>query len=210
VRQRAVKRTKIVNLRKFSLIGTLSLLITACATLQPPKLNSPFDGNYDPITTYLSAFIEKEMRQGDLTGLSIAMVKGDRIVWSEGFGLADKKKSLKATAQTRYRAGSVSKLFNVIAIMQLVEQGKLDLDAPVVDYVSDFQINSRFGPIDDITLRSLLSHQSGMPSDSVSGMWENDPPPLNSLISTWNDSYTVAPANSFWDDKLRLLRCTSR
>jgi len=109
VRQRAVKRTKIVNLRKFSLIGTLSLLITACATLQPPKLNSPFDGNYDPITTYLSAFIEKEMRQGDLTGLSIAMVKGDRIVWSEGFGLADKKKSLKATAQTRYRAGSVSK-----------------------------------------------------------------------------------------------------
>jgi len=139
------------------------------------------------------------MEQGKLTGLSIALVKEDSIVWSEGFGLADKKKNIKATAQTRYRAGSISKLFNVIAIMQLVEQGKLDLDAPVVRYVPDFHINSRFGSTDDITLRSLLSHQSGMPSDSISGMWQDNPPPLNSLIDTWENSFTVAPANTFFN-----------
>ena len=170
---RAIKTTNLL---------LLSLFLASCTTLRPPELSDPFDGNYSPITEYLSAFIKREMKSGDLTGLSIALVDNDQMVCSEGFGFADKARDIEATANTRYRAGSISKLFNATAVMQLVEQGKLNIDAPVVTYVPGFKINSRFGSTEDITLRSLLSHQSGMPSDIVNGMWSTDAAPLSSLL----------------------------
>ena len=178
-----------------SILLSLILLLQGCASLRPPELSMPFDGNYDPVTTYLSRFIEREMKKSNLTGLSIALVDGDNLVWSEGFGFADKASKIAATATTVYRAGSVSKLFNAIAIMQLVEQGKLDLDVPVANYLPTFKINSRFGSTNDITLRSLLSHQSGMPSDTVDAMWSEEPPALSSLLDALKDSYVVQPAN---------------
>ena len=187
---RAVKTTTLI---------LLSLFLAACTTLRPPELSSPFDGNYSPITEYLSAFIKREMKSGDLTGLSVALVDKDQMVWSEGFGFADKAKNIKATANTRYRAGSVSKLFNATAVMQLAEQGKLDIDAPVITYVPDFKINSRFGSTDDITLRSLLSHQSGMPSDIVDGMWSTEVVPLTSLLEVWKETHVVKPTNRFFN-----------
>ncbi len=175
------------------------LVISGCTSLKPPELPAKFAGDYTPITNYLSALINQQMKKGKLTGVSIALVDGDQKVWSAGFGYADVKAKLPATSSTVYRAGSVSKLFNAIAIMQLVEQGKLNLDAPITQYVDDFSINSRFGSIDDITLRSLLSHQSGMPSDIAGGMWSEQPPTLDSLIKNWESSYVVQPANKHFN-----------
>ena len=71
------------------------------------------------------------MADKELPALSIALVDDQRIVWSRGFGFADPKRRVEATADTVYRVGSVSKLFTDLALMQLVEQGQLDLDAPV-------------------------------------------------------------------------------
>ncbi|MFK8078112.1 MAG: serine hydrolase domain-containing protein [Granulosicoccus sp.] len=175
------------------------LVISGCTSLKPPELPAKFAGDYTPITNYLSALINQQMKKGKLTGVSIALVVGDQKVWSEGFGYADVNEKLAATSNTVYRAGSVSKLFNAVAIMQLVEQEKLDLDAPITQYVDDFSINSRFGSIDDITLRSLLSHQSGMPSDIVGDMWAEQPPSLDSLLKNWESSYVVLPANKHFN-----------
>lgn len=177
----------------------ITLVLSGCASLTPPKIPDPFAGDYQPITKYLSAFITQQMKKGEITGLSIALVDDDKLLWSEGFGYADKSAKIKATPETLYRAGSVSKLFNAVAVMQLVEQGKLDLDAPITQYVEDFSINSRFGSIDDITLRSLLSHQSGMPSDIAGGMWSDSAPSLESLNAAWAKSHIVKPANTHFN-----------
>ena len=178
------------------LLGLALVFLSACTTLKPPVLSAPFDNNYQPIATYLSAYINKEMKQGGLTGLSIALVDQNAVAWSKGFGFANKEQSIKATEDTRYRAGSVSKVFNAVAIMQLVEQGVLELDVPVVQYLPEFSINSRFGATDDITLRTLLSHQSGLPSDNINGMWDQDQKPLLTVLDALRESHVVSPANT--------------
>ncbi len=120
----------------------------------------------DPPKKYVAAvhaleqFIAREVADKHLPALSIALVDDQRIVWARGFGFADPAAKVPATADTVYRVGSVSKLFTDIAVMQLVEQGKLDLDVPVTRYLPDFKPANPFGR--PITLRQLMSHRSGL------------------------------------------------
>jgi CubicO group peptidase (beta-lactamase class C family)/D-alanyl-D-alanine dipeptidase len=88
-------------------------------------------------------------------------VDDQQIVWAQGFGFADPAAKIPATAQTVYRVGSVSKLFTDIAIMQQVERGKLDLDAPITKYLPEFQPVNPFNR-QPITLRELMSHRAGL------------------------------------------------
>ena len=95
--------------------------------------------DYSPAMAKLRAAVRYEVEQKDLPAFSIALVDEDQIVWSDGFGFQDARKTIPATAESIYRVGSVSKLFTDITVMQLVEQGKLDLDAPVQKYLPDFK-----------------------------------------------------------------------
>jgi CubicO group peptidase (beta-lactamase class C family) len=100
----------------------------------------------------------------------------------QGFGFADPKRKIPATAETIYRVGSVSKLFTDIAVMQLVEQGKLDLDAPVTRYLQDFRPRNAFGR--NVTLRQLMSHRSGLVREPpVGNYFETTEPSLARTIS---------------------------
>lgn len=98
----------------------------------------------------LSSFIEHEMETKEIPSLSIALVDGDGIIWASGFGITG------TGADPVYRVGSVSKLFTDIAVMQLVERGELDLDAPLADYLPEPSFAS------EITLRQLMSHRAGL------------------------------------------------
>jgi len=90
-------------------------------------------------------------------GLSVAVVDGGRVLLTQGYGFADVENSVPATADTVYRIASISKPVTATAAMKLVEAGKLDLDAPIQKYCSDFP--KKTWPI---TARELLSHQSGI------------------------------------------------
>ena len=115
---------------------------------------------YAEAARVLERFINHEMADKTLPALSIALVDGQTIVWARGFGLANPGDSTPATATTVYRVGSVSKLFTHIGVMQLVERGTLNLDAPVSRYVHDFRPS---GPgASAITLRQLMSHRAGL------------------------------------------------
>ncbi|MDQ3582186.1 MAG: beta-lactamase family protein, partial [Pseudomonadota bacterium] len=82
--------------------------------------------DYAAAVEMLARFITHEMADKELPALSIALVDDQQIVWAKGFGFADPKGKVPATAETIYRVGSVSKLFTDIAVMQLVEQRKID------------------------------------------------------------------------------------
>jgi CubicO group peptidase (beta-lactamase class C family)/D-alanyl-D-alanine dipeptidase len=116
---------------------------------------------YAGVTETLDNFIKEQVEDKRLPALSIALVDDQRIVWAKGYGFQDAAKKILATADTVYRVGSVSKLFTDVAIMQLVEQGKLDLDAPVKSYVEAFapKLLPEHKPI---TLRMLMAHRSGL------------------------------------------------
>lgn len=160
------------------LAAATGALLVGCAGTPPPT--EPLArGDFAAVPQRLQALIPQEMARAGVAGLSIALVDGPRLLWAQGFGWADAQARRPATADTLYRMGSVSKLFTATAALQLADQGRLDLDAPITRALPEFRIGSRFpaGPLgparpqDAITLRLLLSHQAGLPRDRLAGMW---------------------------------------
>jgi CubicO group peptidase (beta-lactamase class C family) len=108
---------------------------------------------------WLDGFIPYAIERGDVAGAVVAVVKNGELLLAKGYGFADVKKGRRVDAErTMFRPGSISKLFTWTAVMQLVEQGKLDLDKDVNEYL-DFKIPARSdGPI---TLRNIMTHTPG-------------------------------------------------
>jgi len=145
---------------------------------------------YAAVARALTTFIEHERAAKAIPAISIALVDGQRIVWARGFGWADSAKSVPATANTVYRVGSVSKLFTDIGIMQLVERGQLDLDAPVQRYLPDFHPRNPFGG--SITARELTSHRAGLGREPPVGNYFDDTgPTLAATIASLNKTSLV-------------------
>ena len=116
--------------------------------------------DYREVAAALESFIAREMAEKRLPALSIALVEAQEIVWARGFGFASPEDSVRATARTIYRVGSVSKLFTDLAVMRLVERGALALDAPITRYVPELRVVSPSGK--QITLRQLMAHRAGL------------------------------------------------
>lgn len=148
-------------------------------------------GDTEAVKNYLRQRIAYEMRENKIQGLSIALVEGQKIIWAEGFGYANVADQIKATPDTLYRIGSISKLLNTVAALQLTEQGKLNLDQPIQNYLPDFSIQSRFSPHPTFTARQLMTHHSGLPSDYLSG-W-NSEEPLRYVRRQLKDEYMAYP-----------------
>jgi len=117
----------------------------------------------------IEAFIRAEMEAQGLPAVSIAVVRGKEFLWARGFGQArpGPGSGVPATAATVYRVGSVSKLFTDLAVMRLVDDGKLDLDVPVSRYLPDLAPRNPFQT--PITLRQMMAHRSGLPRESPVG-----------------------------------------
>jgi CubicO group peptidase (beta-lactamase class C family)/D-alanyl-D-alanine dipeptidase len=146
--------------------------------------------DYAQIVEALRPFIERQLSEKQIPGLSIALVDDQQVVWAQGFGVADAAGKKAATAETVYRIGSVSKLFTDIAIMQMVERGELNLDAPITDYLPDFRPRNPFGT--PITLRELMSHRSGLLREPpVGNYFETTEPSLAATVRSLNETELV-------------------
>ena len=118
------------------------------------------------------------IERGDVAGAVVAVVKNGEVIFAKGYGLADVEKHKPVDAErTMFRPGSVSKLFTWTAVMQLVEQGKVNLDHDVNEYL-DFKIPARSdGPI---TLRNIMTHTPGF-EEQIKSLIVDDPKQLVSL-----------------------------
>jgi CubicO group peptidase (beta-lactamase class C family) len=172
--------------------SVLIFLLAGCATapLKPATLTR---GDYSYTREYVSWLIRQEMERQQVTGLSIALVDDQKVVWSEGFGYADKAKGVAATPDTIYRAGSISKLLTATAAMQMVDDGLLDIDQPLQRYLPEFAVKSRFPDAAPITPRTILTHHSGLPSDLAKGMWTRRPSSLAEEMTLLRDEYVANP-----------------
>lgn len=111
----------------------------------------------------LDAYIEARMRDARIPGLALGVVRGDQIVYLKGYGVAGPD-GRAVTAQTPFILGSTSKSITALAVMQLVEAGKLNLDAPVTTYLPWFRTADEAASA-RITVRNLLYQNSGLPVD---------------------------------------------
>ena len=172
------------------------LLLPFAALLSPLGAAAQIAGaprpDYAPVATQLERVIEREMRVQGLPIVSIALVDDQNVVWSRGFGSLETNAMRAPGPETVYRVGSVSKLFTDVAIMQLVEQGKVSLDAPITTYVPDFHPRNPYGKA--ITLRQLMSHRSGLVREPPTGNYfDSTSPPLSATIASLNRTTLVYP-----------------
>ncbi len=174
-------------------IPSLLAWLALAAPAAPGQPAVPAADPYRPAVERLQALIEREVADKRLPALSIALVDDQRVVWAKGFGHRDRDGKQTATAETVYRVGSVSKLFTDVAVMQLVEQGKIDLDAPVTKYLPDFKPVNKF---DDtpITLRHLMAHRSGLIREPpVGNYFDPTGPTLARTVASINGTDLVYP-----------------
>ncbi|GGD48277.1 serine hydrolase domain-containing protein [Pseudoxanthomonas indica] len=119
-----------------------------------------------PATPYaaIQADIEARIAAGELTGVSVALVKDGKIVWEQGFGWADQRADRRATERTAFSIASTTKPFTTTAMMLLAADGTLDLDRPANDYLGEEKIVDAHGPSSEATLRRIASHSAGLPT----------------------------------------------
>jgi CubicO group peptidase (beta-lactamase class C family) len=110
----------------------------------------------------LATHIERVMREWEVPGLAIAVVKDDRIVFIKGFGVRESGKPGLVDERTLFAIGSATKSFTVASVALLAEEGKLKLDDPVVKHLPGFQLYDS-NLTQEVTLRDLLSHRTGLP-----------------------------------------------
>lgn len=119
-----------------------------------------------------AAWAETQLDHNLVPGAAAAIVHDQTIVWSKGFGYAHLANKTPATPETAFSICSVSKLFTSTAIMQLVERGRVDLDAPLSRYVRWFKLGTPEGIDDDpITVRGALTHAAGLPREGGTPYW---------------------------------------
>jgi CubicO group peptidase (beta-lactamase class C family) len=152
---------------------TLSKTVNLCVAIAIVMTFTSPASAQDPLDSLARALPEictQQMQQRGWPSLSVAIVLGQKTIFSQAFGYADVDKKIPATTKTIYRVGSMTKLFSAMMLMQLVERGKIGLDDPLSKYISQYapkyQMNT--GPT---TLRQLATHTSGLHVDAGQAFW---------------------------------------
>ena len=115
------------------------------------------------------------MIEGKIPSAAIALISGDKVIWTGAYGESNLWARTPATPQTVYLIGSTFKAMSTVALLQLMEEGKFKLDDPVGKYL-DFQIQGD-DPKNPVTFRNLLTHTSGLTGDfGAVPLWSNDAP----------------------------------
>jgi len=151
-----------------ALLGA-AFLVAGCASLPryPERPNLAETRSTEALLAYLERWVPAYMEEKHVPGLAIALADEMGVIWARGFGWADRERRVPFTADTRSNVGSVSKLFTCAALMRLEEEGRVDLERPLTEYLPGFSIRTHGWPQAGITLRSLLTHHSGLPSDRL-------------------------------------------
>ena len=135
------------------------------------------------VETFLDGIVPLQLGLSDIAGATVSVVKDGKLLFTKGYGYADVQKKQPVSPQdTLFRPGSISKLFTWTSVMQLYEQGKLDLDRDVNDYL-DFKIPDAFGK--PITLKNIMTHTPGF-EEQIKDLFSSAPvsPNLGEYLKT--------------------------
>jgi beta-lactamase class C len=119
----------------------------------------------------IKAYFDKAIASGEIVGAGVSIVKGDSILLSDGFGKRNSNTNAGVNGQTVFRLGSLSKGFTGVLAADLKNEGKLDWEDKVSDYIPGFELGDR-NNTDKITLANILSHTSGAPYHSYTNLVE--------------------------------------
>ena len=149
--------------------GILLLLLGATAGAAPASLDDPA-----VLEAFIDGLVEPLMKTNNSPSGTVAIARQGEVIFAKGYGFQDVEAQIPVDpAQTLFRPGSTSKLFTWVSVMQLVEQGKLNLDADVNTYLESFQIHDTFD--EPITLRHIMTHTAGFEDGALGYLIVDDP-----------------------------------
>lgn len=175
--------------RKFVFVLALSCIffvVLAGAHNSTPRVveSPPVNPSNQEQFAKVIALISSGLEEKNIPSVSIAVAHKGRVIWEQSFGWSDREKQIKATADTIYSLASITKPMIATGLMVLVQEGKVDLDAPIEKYIDPGQLTVYEGQAKEVTLRRLLHHTGGLPqhfnyfyTDEL-----NQPPPLSETI----------------------------
>ena len=131
-----------------------------------------------PVKDFKGWNILDRMKYYKVPGVSIAVIKDYKIDWAKGYGLADTSQKTPVTTETMFSAGSISKFVMAVTALKMVEEGKIDLEKPINNYLMSWKIaENDFTKKMPVSLKMLLSHSAGTSQSSYFGFTPNQPLP---------------------------------
>ncbi len=183
-------RRKITNI---NLICALLLLIILSF---PVFTNAQGTG---PTGTQIDQYIDEQMTQKNIVGMSVAIVQDSEITYLKGFGSASLEKHTPVTPQTIFDLASCSKSFTALATLLLWNDGKIDLDTPLKHYIPEFYMENKQSS-DEITIRQLLNQTSGIPGTIYEPVgYHQGPTAMADLVKSMEGTRTNRPPGSSFE-----------
>ena len=152
----------------------LALTFTAAALLHGQE---PASDPHPKTVDAFKAAVQKVLDDTGVPGAGIALVRLNGVEWAGGVGVADRDARTPVTADTHFRAGSISKTFIAVALVQLYEDGEIDLDMPVAELAADVAIDNAWMVTDPVRLIHLLQHTAGLDDMHFNEMYNLAHPP---------------------------------
>ena len=185
-------------MKKYFLL--LILIIYSCDTQQESVKKIQFqDKEYSEAFQLIEYWLDAQKDYEKLPGLTAVITDKDENMWTGSFGLSNGES--KMNIENTFSICSISKLFTSVALMQLVEEGKISLDDKVEDVLPWFDINNDFNNAPDLTLKSILSHSSGLPRESNHPYWSWPDFPFPSkqaVIDELNNQEMLYPPSKYY------------
>jgi CubicO group peptidase (beta-lactamase class C family) len=187
--------------RFFSLVVFI-LFVTHLLPVHPAFAAPPHQSpDIAPIIEKYRQRIEQLMDEQNIAGLAIAIVDDQQVLWSEGFGYTDTDRRTPVDTSTLFSIQSMSKSFTATAVMMAVQEGLVDLDAPITEYLPDFHVNSIFEehPEQKMTLRMLLAHTAGFTHEAPIGSnYDRPNHTFEEHIASISDTWLLFPVGARW------------
>ena len=181
-------------MKKINSILFISFLCIAAYSQQKKK-------DYSEAFQLIEVWLEAQKDFDHLPGLSAIVIDDQEVLWSGATGLSNPEKGVEASTSTIYSICSISKLFTSVAIMILYDEGKLRLDDRISDLLPAYSLTQKYPESGPVTIRSLLTHSSGLPREAAYPYWTGPDFPFPSkaqVDSKLSEQETLYPASTYF------------
>lgn len=181
-------------MKRIYLIGLLILSVYLAYAQNNEK-------DYNDAFNLIAAWLDTQKDFEKLPGITAIVIEDQEVLWKGGFGLSNVEKGIKADPSAIFSICSISKLFTSIAIMKLYEEGKLRLDDPVSEVLPYFDLPQKYEDSGPITIRTLLTHSSGLPREAAYPYWTGPDfpfPTRDQIIAGLEDQETLYPSSTYF------------
>lgn len=188
---------------KYRVLGLLTACTFVLSTLvvaQAPQ-SEKTDTDYTEAIILVDVWMDTMQKFEDIPGISAIALGDQEVIWKGAYGNANPEEGLAMETNTICSVCSISKLFTSISIMNLYEDGLLRLDDEVDELLPGYDLTQRFAQSGPVTVRTLLTHSSGLPRENAISHW-TDPslefPTKEEILSSLNDQETLYPSSTYF------------